>query len=179
MKMRLFLMCLGLAASSTAAAADPYDRPVQALHDASAHVREIAAQTLGNRGADAPPAALAALIAAAPTEPVPEVRAGIARALGTVGKGHDEAVPPLVRLLGGDRDAGVRKSAAESLGLLGVASGAQPLVAALHDPSAEVRGAAATSLGAKGFAPAAGDAVPALTAALGDPASQVRWDAAN
>jgi HEAT repeat protein len=179
MKMRLFLMCLGLAASSAAATLDPYDRPVQALHDASARVRESAARTLANSGAHAPPAALPALIAAAHAEPSPAVRAEIARALGTVGEGHDDAVPTLARLLGGDHDAGVRKSAAQSLGWLGAPAGAQALVGALGDPSTEVREAAAAALGAKGFAPAASDAVPALTAALGDAASEVWREAAK
>lgn len=179
MKLRLFLMCLGLAASSAAATVEPYDRPVQALHDASARVRESAARALANSGAHAPPAALPALIAAAHAEPAPAVRAEIARALGTVGEGHGEAVPALAHLLGGDHDAGVRTAAAQSLGLLGAPAGAQALVGALGDPSTEVREAAAAALGAKGFAPAASDAVPALTAALGDAASGVWREAAN
>jgi HEAT repeat protein len=172
-------MCLGLAAWCAVPAVETYDRPEQALHDASARVRESAARTLANSGVHASPTALPALIAAVPAEPDPAVRAEIARALGTVGVGSDEAMHALARLLGGDHDADVRKSAARSLGLLGEPAGAQALVAGLGDPSAEVRGAAAEALGAKGLAPAANDAVPALIVALGDASSEVWWAAAK
>jgi HEAT repeat protein len=61
-----------------------------------------------------------------------------------------------------DRDAGVRKNAAEALGKIVPDNKAavEPLMAALKDPDNRVRIAAANALGMHG--PEAGDAIPAL-----------------
>lgn len=94
-----------------------------------------------------------------------KVRAGAAEDLGHIGAVRavdaEPALPALRQALK-DKDAGVRRTAAEALGKIAVdAKETVPaLIDALADPAVPVRGAAATALGQ--FGSEAKDAVPAL-----------------
>ncbi len=136
----------------------------------SAHERHDAAVNLYNLGPNAA-VALPTMVAAARAEANADVRSMIARALGTVGAGRDDAIAPLAQLLSHDSEAEVRASAAWSLGSIA----RQPqisttaLINALkHDQAKEVRISAAEALGATGLAAAAQLSTAALAEALGD-----------
>jgi cyclophilin family peptidyl-prolyl cis-trans isomerase/HEAT repeat protein len=104
-------------------------------------------------------------------DPEGRVRRRAALAIGRVGL--PEGVPPLARLLAGDRDAEVRQMAAFALGLLGNTAAIDPLRAALRDSSEPVRGRAAEALGLIGDAASA----PAIAAMAAD--ELARSDAAR
>jgi HEAT repeat protein len=72
------------------------------------------------------------------------------------------AVDPLITALKKDRDAAVRKNAADALGSIvpNDKVAVQPLIEALKDPDVRVRMAAANALGMHG--PEAREAIPAL-----------------
>jgi HEAT repeat protein/cyclophilin family peptidyl-prolyl cis-trans isomerase len=67
-----------------------------------------------------------------------------------------EGIPALLPVLAGDAEAEVRQMAAFALGLIGDASAADPLQAALEDAEALVQGRAAEALGLIGHKAAAG-----------------------
>jgi hypothetical protein len=83
--------------------------------------------------------------------PDPEVRLGIVEALGDIG--DPSAVPPLVRLLSGEKSSEVRWAIALALGNTGDPDATLPLVQALRDPDKYVRFGAAMALGQLGWEP--------------------------
>jgi cyclophilin family peptidyl-prolyl cis-trans isomerase/HEAT repeat protein len=104
-------------------------------------------------------------------DPEGRVRRRAALAIGRVGL--PEGVPPLVRVLAGDRDPEVRQMAAFALGLMGNIAAIDPLRAALRDTSEPVRGRAAEALGLIGDIASA----PAIAAMAAD--ELARSDAAR
>jgi cyclophilin family peptidyl-prolyl cis-trans isomerase/HEAT repeat protein len=74
-----------------------------------------------------------------------------------------EAVPALVPVLSTDAEPEVRQMAAFALGLLGDASAADPLIAALNDGDPLVQGRAAEALGLIAHKPAAGAIAAMMT----------------
>jgi HEAT repeat protein len=175
---------------------------VTALRDPDAHVRTVAAASLGAIGPAAAGEAIPALserlhgddrlaaikalcgfgAEAKPVvpaliellrDPSEEVRWNAALTLGKIGPGAQAAVPALIAALK-DTDANVREHAAESLGQIGAEARAAvpPLTATLKDSSPRVRRDAVRSLGQIG--PAARDAVPTVRALLRDPDAKVR-----
>jgi HEAT repeat protein len=98
--------------------------------------------------------------------PNAKIRASAAEELGHRGALRKSdvlsAVGPLITALKKDRDATVRKNAADALGMIVPSDKAavQPLMEALKDPDPRVRIAAANALGMHG--PEASEAIPAL-----------------
>src|SRR5207244_666183 len=109
-------------------------------------------------------------------------------ALGTIGQRLEaafrpgnleakKAIQPLIGLLK-DRDADVRRKAAEALYSIGPDPSAVPkLIDALGDSDGDVRRTAAEVLGLLG--PEGGTVVPSLITSLNDPVLGVRWAAAE
>jgi hypothetical protein len=134
---------------------------VPALEDRSRDVRMAAARSLGRLGAEEGVGPLLDAVAAGQ----------IPRGVGTaaVGAIGTAATAELLRR-GNDPRPGVRRTAAELLGVVGDADAAAGLVAWLRDPAPEVRGAAAHALERLADARAA----EALVAALDDDDASVR-----
>ena len=118
------------------------------------------------------------LLAQALTDPSPETRYHVARALARVGPGSAAAVPVLEAALR-DADWEVRMEAAWALAAIGpaAASTESALLAALRDPDAQVRASAAWALAGIGGSKAT--AVSALRQALRDHDRQAREAAAG
>ncbi|MFF5447775.1 fumarate reductase/succinate dehydrogenase flavoprotein subunit [Streptomyces sp. NPDC012888] len=131
-----------------------------ALSDAEIEVRTTAVRGLVSVDA-------VAALGVAAADPAREVRVAVARGLAAV---HAPAPAPLGPLLE-DRDPLVRGAALGALAVTGCPPEyAVRAVAALGDPAWQVRAGAATALRAAG----AGQAVPALAAALADGNADVR-----
>ena len=145
------------------------------LRGKPARQRFYGAESLYNAG-DRASAAAPGLVKMLPTEPDPEVRAMIARAIGATSAHFDGAVPTLITTLQEDRAPDVRAGAAQALGRIGLrgAEAVPALITALRDQSnAALREQAAKALGAKGFADYGNEIAPALTTALSDDSSDV------
>jgi HEAT repeat protein len=145
------------------------------LRSKSVRQRFYGAESLYNAG-DHASAAAPGLVKMLPMEADPEVRAMIARAIGSTSAHFDGAVPPLVTTLQQDRAPDVRVGAAQALGRIGLrgAEVVPALITALKDRSnAALREQAAKALGAKGFADYGNEIAPALTTALSDDSSNV------
>lgn len=115
-----------------------------ALQDMSSEVKSAAAVALGMLSAVPAVDALADCL----SDGQSHVRAAAARALGQIGGKHTaSAVPRLIQSLK-DSDHAVRRSAAVSLGRIGIfaASAANHLADAMRDTNSQVREAAATSI---------------------------------
>ena len=110
------------------------------------------------------------------TDDEARIRRRSALAAGRVGL--PEAVPALVRVLQTDGDPEVRQMAAFALGLIGDASAAEPLRAALADPLPLIAGRAAEALGLIGDA-ASAPAIAKMVAAHAAAASAVAPDEAR
>jgi len=150
-------------------------RLIGSLNDPDPCVRRAAVQALGKMGS----AAAVAPLTRGLQDRIPRVRQRAAEALGrTCLRLNDvslltSTVPLLVQALQ-DGDAGVRKCAAEMLGLLRDSQALAPLVTLLNDPVAGVRSGAALGLGLLKDA----QAVDPLLVALRSPFPGVRWSAA-
>jgi len=119
---------------------------LDALGDARTAVRVAAAQALGQLGARK---ALPQLITTLVTDDDSDARKAAAYALGVIG--DDGATRALVWTLNNKDEApAVRGMAAESLANVGAKSAVPTLLAALNDPSAEVRFWSAFALGELG-----------------------------
>ncbi len=144
-----------------------------ALHDsAHAHVRSHAALILGSLGPSAGEGAVPALIEAL-VDPVPQVRAYAAEALGKFGQAAVSAVPTIVSHLS-DSSSNARLKMLEAL--FNIRAPDSVIVPAfrnaLSDPEASIRAAAAYMLG--GIRAAAAPALDALVVVLGDEDPTVR-----
>ena len=93
--------------------------------------RELAAQTLGERG---DPVAITALVTALQEDDGEYVRVKAAQALGRLGT--PQVVEPLSEALAGDPRERVRETAASALGMIGAPTGAPALIAALEGDQA-------------------------------------------
>jgi len=121
---------------------------LHALTDEHPAVRQAAAMSLGLLDDER---AVSPLIAALQTDKDSSVRKATAYALRWLG--NASAVNPLLHVLQNrSEDAAVRGEAAESLGELGARQALPSLIAALQDPSAEVRLWSAFALGTLGDA---------------------------
>jgi HEAT repeat protein len=140
--------------------------------DASSQVRIAAAVALAHQGAESVPA----LLKAVRHEKDGSVRQAELESLVAFPKRANETLPLFLEAMK-DRSAGVRATAAGSLGKLAPNSGkvVQALAAALADPSPAVRQKAAATLGQIG--PTARAALPALTQATEDASLPVRQSA--
>lgn len=145
----------------------------EALTDADAEVRELAAAALAEFGPDAR-TALPELMAAAGDES-PVVRRRAVRALGCLGNHTEEALPVLIAATD-DPDSGVALQAVATVGDLGpaAASAVPALMAVLWTGDTRSRAIAGVALARIGAA-----AVPALTQALKHPSADVRCKAAQ
>jgi HEAT repeat protein/beta-lactamase regulating signal transducer with metallopeptidase domain len=115
---------------------------VRALKDKSPHVRQHAAEGLGNRNEQlksAPGALIDAL-----QDPNRDVRRSAASALGNIG---DEAAVPALKRLVSDNDTETRRHAVEALKEIGGADAITALMGLLKDSDPEVRKTAAEALG--------------------------------
>ncbi len=142
-----------------------------ALHDTDGNVREAAASSLSALKQTSSGAVLCAWA----DDPAPFVQRAILRALRELR--YADAFAPALRALEHD-DANVRIEAVGVLGWLKDARALAPLAGiAVRDAAAEIR---RTAVGALGFSHADDPVIsPALLHALGDPAWQVREEAAT
>lgn len=115
---------------------------IAALKDKDQEVRGAAAVSLG----DHPDAAAVASLAVSLFDKNGFVRAQAARALGVNGQAASQAVPALVKLLGRDSDAEVKRQSATALGLIGDRSALQALERASHDSDSYLAEAARDSI---------------------------------
>jgi HEAT repeat protein len=170
------LFCVPLSAiAADNASADAERNLLSDLRGKSVRQRFYAAESLYNAGEEAS-AAAPSLVKMLPTEPDPEVRAMIARAIGATSAHFDGAVPTLITALQEDRAPAVRVGAAQALGRIGLrgADAVPVLITALKDRSNEtLREQAAKALGAKGFGDYGNEIAAALTTALSDDSSNV------
>jgi HEAT repeat protein len=152
---------------------------VRALKDRQAEVRAEAAQSLGVIAAALPngpgppfdPAAAAGALAEAMRDPSAPVRDAAQKALAQLAaRAAVDPPPAVIAALSEDGSADVRASAASFLGgfIKNPKGVVGPLVRALKDGDPRVRYEAANALGRLG--PGAREAVPALLAALKEPA---------
>ena len=150
-----------LASAATAGAAmgaESFDVAMRSISEGVVEVRVKAAHELASAEQD--PRAVQALIRLLLEDPVADVRAAAARALGEMEAG--EAVPALGQALTRDSDPDVRATAAWALGEIEDARAADALVTAIGDQSGKVREAAIWALGELEDS----RAVPALIKAL-------------
>jgi HEAT repeat protein/lysophospholipase L1-like esterase len=143
----------------------PVARAMAALGDRSPEVRAAAVWALGERGGEAGPGGVTALVGAL-RDDGEAVRVEAARALGAVGRAERSKVLPALFAALGDPREHVRWAAAQALFRIGLEApgDVSPLATALGNADAYVRGFAAFNLGEMGDA--ARDAVPALIQAL-------------
>jgi HEAT repeat protein len=147
-----------------------------ALSDPDQRVRQEAVDALGRIGQSGSPSSVIAPLTAALADAAPRVRAEAARCLsGLPPSSAASAVPALVVALG-DQDEFVRRSASDTLRLIGPLT-VPALIAALNDPRADVRRGAAKTLG--GMRHPDEQVIPRLIAALEDPEQAVREEAAK
>jgi len=130
--------------------------------------RPVSADVVNSLSAEAVPALANGL-----HHPEPKVRAGVAVALGTLGRRGSAAAPQLLKMAR-DRDESVRKVAVKALGLVSTdpAAAAPVLIAALKDESVWVRVAATEGL--QGLQHNDEAVVQALVAQLADKEPLVR-----
>jgi HEAT repeat protein len=122
------------------------DPLLKALASPDERLRASAALALG---ALEDPRALAPLLAALKADPVPRVRARVARGLGRAAWGELVAGPLKAAACGGDHDAVVRTAAITALGKIGSAPALEALRCGLRDSDMEVRHAAQEALEAR------------------------------
>jgi HEAT repeat protein len=155
------------------AGGDTFEGLLEVLADGAQpdDVRGTCAWLLGRFGNQR---AIAPLVRAL-SDGAPAVRSDAALALGLLGA--EEAVDPLVAMIDGDADAGVRCVAASALGQLGDPRARAPLEALLADAArpAALRGEAPEALIGLAGREAS---LPALLAALDDAEAEVRFWAA-
>lgn len=120
-----------------------FDHLAHALRDPEPHLRTEAARSLGALGS---PRAIPALLAALQTDADPDTRMGAAHSLGVLGD-HRAVDPLLEKLADRNEDPRVRGVVAEALIWTRERRAVPPLIAALDDPSVEVRFWAAFALG--------------------------------
>src|SRR6516165_7999160 len=110
------------AAEALAGRSDDHDKIISALleslHDDNDPVVKAAADALASY-ATAGMDRIKGLL----TDPNPQVRRGVARALGLMGEKAGPAVPSLIRMLAEEQDPRVRRWVARSLGQIGAVAG--------------------------------------------------------
>jgi HEAT repeat protein len=149
------------------AAGQDMDAIMRGLGDKSARVRRDAAISVYNENARAS-AAVPKLLSMLVSERDVEVRESIVKALGAAGRESTAVPPALALLLKQNGDPRLRVLAAEAMSDMATAPeiSVPALMAALADPSDDVRKAAARALGE--FPGSAASIVPTLVTALAD-----------